>query len=421
MTDSGGQSGRQSNVLVSGASIAGPTLAYWLSRYGFSVTIVERSEAVRGGGYPIDVRGTAVDVVDQMGIYPQLQAAHIGSHGITFLNPDGAVAGRIRPEELTGGEKGRDIELPRGKLTELLFDLTQRASIRYLFNDSIVAIEDNGDGVDVTFENSQAQRFDLVVGADGLHSNTRRLIFGPEEPFSRYLGYCFNGFTMPNFLGLSHEALAFATPGRFAILSASGDTDTLHAFLTFASEAPPITVSQDDQRRLTEELFAGVGWEVPRLVDAMQKADDLYYDVVSQIHLDQWSKGRVGLVGDSAFAPSFLSGQGSSLALVAAYILAGELAINQDPTHAFANYENIMRPFVEANQALAGSGASFLLPRTEEELNARNRALAGSQVQEGGSMPGAESRAVHSSLSLSDYSAALSGDSFWGSHFRSIV
>ncbi|MGK6316743.1 FAD-dependent monooxygenase [Neorhizobium sp. DT-125] len=409
MDDDGSQSGRRFSVLISGASIAGPTLAYWLSRYGFNVTVVERSEAVRGGGYAIDVRGTAVDVVDQMGIYPQLQAAHIGSREITFLNPDGDVAGRIRPEELTGSEEGRDIELPRGNLTELLFALTQRESIQYLFNDSIESIKDDGNGVDVTFKNSEPHRFDVVIGADGLHSNTRRLIFGPEEPFSRYLGYCFNGFTMPNFLGLSHESIAFATPGRFAVLSASGDTDTLHAFLTFASEAPPITASQDEksQRRLTAEMFAGVGWEVPRLVDALQKADDFYYDVVSQIHLEQWSKGRVGLVGDSAFAPSFLSGQGSSIALVGAYILAGELAINQDPTRAFASYEKLMRPFAEANQALAGSGASFLLPRTEDELNARNRALAGRQAQGSGTMPGDDSRTVHSSLRLPDYSAAL--------------
>lgn len=326
-----------------------------------------------------------------------------------FLNPDGGVGGRIRPEDLTGGEEGRDVELPRGNLTELLFGLTQQESIQYLFNDSIVAIKDDGEGVEVAFENRKFQRFDLVIGADGLHSNTRQLIFGPEESFSRYLGYCFNGFTMPNFLGLSHEAIAFAQPGRFAVVSAAGDTDTVNAFLTFASKIPPISANQDaeSQRRLTAEMFAGIGWEVPRLIEAMQKADDLYFDVVGQIHLPQWSKGRVVLVGDSAFAPSFLSGQGTSLALVGAYILAGELAKSRDPAKAFASYEIIMRPFAEANQALAGKGASFLFPRTLEELEARNRSLASSASSDIRSMPGDHSRAVHSSLELPDYSDLL--------------
>jgi 2-polyprenyl-6-methoxyphenol hydroxylase-like FAD-dependent oxidoreductase len=396
---------RNADVLISGASIAGPSLAYWLFRYGFNVTVVERSDAIRGGGYAIDVRGTAVDVVDQMGIYPQLQATHIRSRRITFLNPDGSVGGRIRPEDLTGGEEGRDIELPRGNLTELLFGLTPRGSVQYLFNDSITAIKDDGQGVEVTFKNSKLRRFDVVIGADGLHSNTRQLIFGPEESYSKYLGYCFNGFTMPNFLGLSHEAIAYARPGRFAVVSAVGDTDTVDAFLTFASEFPPISAIQDveGQRRLTSEMFAGTGWEVPRLIKAMQKADDLYSDVVSQIHLPQWSKGRVVLVGDSAFAPSFLSGQGTSIALVGAYILAGELAKNRDHATAFASYEAIMRPFAEANQALAGKGASFLFPRTNEELEARNRSLASSASSIVRSMPGDDSRAVHRSVELPDY------------------
>jgi 2-polyprenyl-6-methoxyphenol hydroxylase-like FAD-dependent oxidoreductase len=401
---------RRARVLISGASIAGPTLAYWLSRYGFEVMVVERGKVIRGGGYPIDIRGTAIDVVERMGIFSQLQASHIYSKKITFLSPDGGTAGVIRPEDLTGGEEGRDIELPRGKLTEHLFALTQQESVRYVFNDSIVSMKDHGHGVDVIFQYGSPERFDFVVGADGLHSNTRRLILGPEELFSRYLGYCFSGFTVPNFLGLSHESLTYVTPGRYAVLSASGETDTLHAFLTFASDEPPFSSNNDEQsqRRSAAQIFAGLGWEVPRLIEAMQKADDLYYDVVSQIHLERWSSGRVVLVGDSAFAPSFLSGQGSSLALVGAYILAGELAIRQETAEAFASYETIMRPFAEANQALAGGGASFLFPRTQRELDTRNQALAGSTSPETKAMPGDHSRAVHSSLRLPDYGARLS-------------
>ncbi|MCA6105878.1 FAD-dependent monooxygenase [Bradyrhizobium cenepequi] len=392
-------------ILVSGASIAGPTIAYWLDHFGFDVTVVERAEAVRSGGYPIDVRGPVVEVADRMGILPGLKDAHIHAKRITFLLPDGSVAGTIRPEEITGGVENRDIELPRGELTKLLYGLTRDGSVRYIFNESIASLDDDGAGVTVTFENGTTENYDVVIGADGLHSNTRRLIFGPEEPFIHYLGYCYNGFTTPNFLELSHESLTYTVPGRYAVLSAVKDSPTLHAFLIFASEEPPFSRHQDpaSQRRLIAEKFDGVGWEVPKLVEAMQQADDLYYDVVSQIHLDRWSKGRVVLVGDAAFAPSFLSGQGSSLAMVGAYILAGELATHDDPTDAFAAYERLMRPFAVANQNLAGDGGAFLLPRTQVEIDARNRVLASLSSSDAEAMPGDTSREVHSSLHLPDY------------------
>lgn len=399
---------QKGRILVSGASIAGPTIAYWLDRFGFDVTVIERADTVRSGGYPIDLRGPAVEVGDRMGILPGLKEAHIHAKRITFLLADGSIAGTIRPEEITGGVENRDIELPRGDLTELLYGLTRDGSVRYVFNESIASLDDDGAGVTVTFESGATEKYDVVIGADGLHSNTRRLIFGPEEPFINYLGYCYNGFTMPNFLELSHESLTYTVPGRYAVLSAVKDSPTLHAFLIFASEEPPFSRHQDpeSQRRLVAEKFDGVGWEVPKLVDAIQQADDLYYDVVSQIHLERWSKGRVVLVGDSAFAPSFLSGQGSSLAIVGAYILAGELATRNDPAEAFAAYEKLMRAFVEANQNLAGDGANFLLPRSQEEIDARNQALAGLSSSDAEDMLGDTSREVHSSLQLPDYTSA---------------
>lgn len=402
---------RKRRVLVSGASIAGPTVAYWLDRFGFDVTVVERAAAVRGGGYPIDVRGPAVEVTERMGILPQLRQAHIGSKRITFLHPDGSVAGAVQPEALTGGVERHDIELPRGDLTDLLYGLTRDGSIRYVFNESIASLDEDDEGVRVAFASGATGRYDVVIGADGIHSRTRRLILGPEAPFSRYLGYCYNGFTMPNFLGLSHESLAYATPGRYAILSAVKDLPTLHAFLIFASEQPPSIEHQDadSQRRLVAEMFSGLGWEVPKLVEAMQGADDLYYDVVSQIRLERWSKGRVVLVGDAAFAPSFLSGQGSSLAMIGAYVLAGELATCGDPFDAFARYETRMRPFVAANQDLAGDGGAFLLPLTQAQIDARNAALASQVKDDGAALPGETSRPVHGALQLPDYESVLGG------------
>lgn len=394
-------------VLVSGASIAGPTLAYWLHHHGFEVTVVERAGAVRGGGYPIEVRGTAIDVVERMGLVQSLRAAHVNSRRITFLDKGGEPIGALSPEAMTGGVKDRDIEIPRGELTTLLFEVT-RERATYRFGDTITELRQRGDGVDVAFASGKNERFDVVIAADGLHSNTRRLVFGSEEPFKRYLGFCFAGFTVPNDLGLSHEAIVYAQPGKAAVLfAAGGDGKTVHAFLNFTYPREPYSDHADEmaQRRLTAEMLQGCGWRTPWMVERMLKADDFFFDSVSQIHMPSWSSGRVVLAGDAAHAPSFLSGQGSSLALVGAYVLAGELATHEHPAAAFAAYERVCRPFVTANQALA-AGGSLLLPATAEELEQRNRWLAGVSGS-GLSRPVMdEGRKEHSMLVLPEYGAA---------------
>jgi 2-polyprenyl-6-methoxyphenol hydroxylase-like FAD-dependent oxidoreductase len=399
---------KNKKVLISGASIAGPALAYWLNRYGFDVTLVERADAVRSGGYPIDLRGSAIDVVDRMGLLSQLQAGHIDTRKLTFVDAAGATIAVITPEAL-GSDSGRHIELPRGALTSMLYEQTRNKEIRYRFSDSIEALVDDGATVEVRFKNGEHDRFDIVVGADGLHSNTRALVFGPEEPFNRYLGRCFNLFSMPNRGRFSHEAVAYAEPGRAAVVYAVGNSETLHAMLVFAAAEVPFFSHPDvdQQRKRTAEKFAGSGWEIPRMVEAMQHADDLYFDTVSQIHMPRWSSGRVVLVGDAAHAPSFLSGQGTSLALVGAYVLAGELATHSEPAGAFASYERIVRPYVEANQALASSGGSILLPRSQEELDRRNRALSAGEFSADSGEFGAKRRQVYNSLLLPDYDQLL--------------
>ena len=397
------------SVLISGASIAGPTLAFWLDRYGFDVTVVERATAVRGGGYPIDIRGTAMDVIERMGLLPQVNAAHIASRALTFIDAAGKTIGTIPVYDLTGN-KGRDVELPRGELTTLLYGLTGNSRVRYRFDDSIEAIEDDGAGVNVRFRSGERQRYDVVLGADGLHSMTRRLVFGPEERFSHYLGHTFNLFSMRNDFGLSHGGIVYAEPGRAAGLFDVRDSEELFAFLIFATETPPFgaQASKAEQIERTAAVFADGGWEVPRMVEALRHADDLFFDTVSQIRMPSWSKGRVALVGDAAYAPSFRSGQGTSIALVGAYVLAGELAGHDNPPDAFAAYEGLVRPFVEANQALAiKEKGDFFLPRTQEELDARNRMLASFEPGRSGDDLSRNARAVHSALALPDYGERL--------------
>ncbi|KNE82710.1 MULTISPECIES: FAD-dependent monooxygenase [Streptomyces] len=386
-------------VLISGAGISGPALAYWLHRAGCAVTVVEKAGGPRAGGYPIDIRGTATEVVRRMGILPHLRDAHIDSRRCTFLNADGSEVASVDPRALAGGAGGQDVEVRRGDLAALLHALV-RDDVEFLFGDSAATLDQHGQGVDVTFRSGRRDTFDLVVGADGMHSQTRESLFGPEERFHRYLGYCFAVFTMPNTFGLSHELIVWNTPGKAAVLYAVGDDDELHAFLNFHHPEPPCEALRNPgaQRDLVDAVFAGAGWEVPGMVRAMRDADDLFFDTAGQIRMPHWSSGRVVLVGDAAYAPSFLTGQGTSLALAGAYMLAHALATHRDHTAAFAAYERGLREFVAMNQALAGKGAARLFPTTARALEQRNTMLRGLVT-----LPSAPAPPAHSALTLPEF------------------
>jgi 2-polyprenyl-6-methoxyphenol hydroxylase-like FAD-dependent oxidoreductase len=386
----------QRAVLISGASISGPALAYWLHRSGYAVTVVEKADTPRDGGYPIDVRGTAIEVVRRMGILPRLRDAHIGTRRCTFLDADGSEVASVTPGAVAGGVEGQDLEVRRGDLASILH-ATVRDDVEFLFGDSIDTLDQSEQGVDVTFHSGRRRTFDLVVGADGMHSRTRESVFGPEEQFHRYLGYCFAIFTVPNTFGLSHEVMMWNTPGKAAALYAAGDNDDLHAFLTFHRPQPPFDALRhpDAQRDLVATVFAGAGWEVPGMVNAMRDADDLFFDTAGQIRMPRWSSGRVALVGDAAYAPSFLTGQGTSLALAGAYMLADALAANRYHTAAFTAYERGIREFVTMNQALVDTGAATLFPTTARALEQRN-----ARLRDLVTMPSATPRPAHSALTL---------------------
>lgn len=396
------------NVLISGASIAGPALAYWLTRYGIKATVVERAAALRGGGYAIDIRGTALDAVTRMGLLVEAQTAHIHREEILFLDVSGQVFAKLTSEAISGGRRGVDVELCRGDLAKMLFDVT-RDTVRYKFNNSIRSLSETGRGVDVVFANGDRETFDIVVGADGLHSNTRALIFGHESQFEKYIGFCFAGFSVPDKFGLRNETVLWNAPGRAAVISATGPGRPAIGMLTFKYPTSPFreAISEADQRELTAKMFPETDWLVPELVKIMRSADDLFFDSVSQIHMPSWSKGRIVLAGDAAHATSFLSGQGSSMALVGAYVLAGELATKADYGVAFSEYERIARPFIEMNQALVTDGGTMMIPITPEALDERNAMLkAASERPQGTGEPGEASRPVHSALKLPAYDVA---------------
>jgi 2-polyprenyl-6-methoxyphenol hydroxylase-like FAD-dependent oxidoreductase len=252
------------------------------------------------------------------------------------------------------GRTHDDAELMRGDLSALLYEPT-KDDVEYLFGDSITGMTEGADGVGVTFENAPPRTFDLVIGADGLHSAVRSLAFGDESRFVRSLDHGVAIFTVPNHLELDREELVYVEPGRtLNLYSAGGDAKALFLF-----DAPAEIDRRDiaAQQAFLRERFGGTGWQAPRLLDEMASASDFYFDAVSQVVMPEWTRGRVALVGDAGYCPSLASGQGTSLALVGAYVLAGELAAAQgDHAAAFAAYEREMREFVEKNQKLGRDG-----------------------------------------------------------------
>lgn len=337
------------NILVSGASIAGPALAYWLREHGYTVTVVERSPMPRPGGYKIDVRGRAMEVLERMGLTDEVRRHHTDMRGGAFLDRRGRTIVEMDADTI-GFREPTDVELLRGDLARILLAATE--GVEYLYGDSITSLTEDGNGVAVTFERSLPRRFDLVIGADGLHSAVRALAFGPEERFLRSLGHHVAIFSVPNLLELDRWETIQAEKGRtLNVYSTRQDTEAKAAFM-FAS--PDAAYGRRDivrQQQILAEVFASHGWIAPQLLAAMPAAPDFYFDSLSVVEMESWSTGRIALVGDAAYCPSPASGQGTSLALVGAYVLAGELATaGGDHKSAFAAYEQRMRHFVAVNQ-----------------------------------------------------------------------
>lgn len=358
-------------VLISGAGIAGPALAFWLLKYGFQPTVVERSASPRDGGYAIDVRGAAIEVADRMGVLDELREAKTGMRGLSVVDAAGRSVADITMDRVANSSD--DVEVMRGTLSRLIYQRTD--GTEYVFGDSISRIEQGSRAVNVSFEHGEEREFDLVVGADGLHSTVRELVFGPEARFQRYLGYHLSIFSTGNLSGLDGWTQFHNTPGRLAALYRT--QNYTGGFLSFAS--PELRFDPRDtgeQLGLLERAFADSAWITPQLLDAARSADDFYFDSASQIRMPGWAHGRVVLLGDAAHCPSPMSGQGSSLALVGAFVLAAELRdAAGDHAVAFQRYQDRMRGLVRKNQKLALDGARVLVPKSMTGIRLRNSAF----------------------------------------------
>ncbi|GGQ16733.1 2-polyprenyl-6-methoxyphenol hydroxylase-like FAD-dependent oxidoreductase [Actinomadura coerulea] len=359
------------NVLISGASIGGPALAYWLRRYGFGVTVVEVTPGPRAGGQAVDVRGPALEVAERMGVLDRIREQRVEMRGMSMVDGDGNELYRSEEYTLTGGDLGSpDVEILRDDLSAILADAAGDG-VEYLYGDSIAGLEQGDDGVRVIFQSGTVRTFDLVVGADGAHSNTRRLVFGPEKDFITHLGTYLSVWTAPNFLGLDRWQVFHQVPGSSwggGVMSVRGNEE-VRVYLGFESERPIEYDHRDTaaQKKIMADALAGGGWVLPELVETMWDAADFHFDSMAQIHMDSWSSGRVVLLGDAGYCGSPLSGQGTSMALVGAYVLAGELkAAGGDHRAAFADYEKELRGYVAANQELALTNKA----RVEAQRNA---------------------------------------------------
>jgi 2-polyprenyl-6-methoxyphenol hydroxylase-like FAD-dependent oxidoreductase len=340
-------------VLVTGASITGPALAHWLSRRGAEVTVVEQAPELRPGGQAVDARGVAKEVIRRMGLDAEVRAACTETAGAYTVDADGKVLETFRADENDGDGYISEIEVLRGDLSQVLYDDT-RGGVEYVFGDRIAELTQDADGVDVTFIGGERRRFDLVIGADGLHSALRAMVFGPREQFVRHLGLVLAFYSVPNEFGLDRWLIDYQEAGRSAGLRPIRDATRAIAMFSFPS--PDFDIDYRDveaQKRLLREQMAGFGWLTPRILAHLDDTPDFYLDQVAQVVMDHWHIGRVGLLGDAAFSASPMSGAGTGLALVGAYLLAGELAAaDWDPEAGFAGYEARMRSYVEDNQEI---------------------------------------------------------------------
>ncbi len=360
-------------VLVSGAGIAGMTLAYWLAWHGFRPTVVERGLWQRTTGSPVDVRGQALQVAERMGVLARLRAAGTNIAEMRFVDGGGRSVARINLRALSRSTGGLDVELSRAALASIL-QAACADHAEFVFGDSISALAQDEHGVDVTFEHGRPRRFDLVVGADGLHSAVRRIAFGPEQTYLRHLGIYAATVPFDGPTNRPGEVIMHNTPGRAVALQPSADGPS--AFFAFRRPRLADFDHRDiEQHRLLLAAAFGRGsWRTPELLARAYAAEDLYFDAVSRVSMPTWSTGRITLLGDAASCVS-LFGDGSSLAMAGAFALAEELAATpSDHRAALRRYEARHRRLAEPRQRGAEQASHLLIPATWAGIRARNAA-----------------------------------------------
>jgi 2-polyprenyl-6-methoxyphenol hydroxylase-like FAD-dependent oxidoreductase len=362
----------QPTVLISGAGIAGPALAFWLNKSGYRVTIVELADDIRPGGQTVDLRGAGGEVVQRMGLIDKMRARSLDQRGVAWIKSDGHRRAEMPVTAFNGNGLVSKLEILRGDLVDVLYQET-KGQTEYRFDTRIAELSQSDDAVEATLTDGTKLSADLVVGCDGPHSAVRRLVFGPEEQFVQPLGGYNAWFTAPDTVGLDGWYLMYQAPGLNASMRPSHDPALAKAGLAFRSQ--PVAYDRrnaDEQQALLTRHFAAAGWQCDALLSAAAESDDFYFDAFVQVHMPTISQGRVTLAGDAGYCASPLSGMGTSLALVGAYVLAGELgpAGGLDANGiqaALQRYESVMRPYVDRCQDLP-NGIDGYLPKSDSDI-----------------------------------------------------
>ncbi|MQY20831.1 FAD-dependent monooxygenase [Nocardia macrotermitis] len=353
-------------ILVSGGGIAGNAVALQLLRAGITVTIVERATAPRPGGQAVDLRGPSREVAERMGLMPAIGKSQLQELGITYVDPRGRTYANMSMEYFEGKGPVAEIEITRGDLNQVLLNELAGlgGTLDYRYGEWITALHQDDAGVRVEFASGQSESFDLVVGADGVHSATRRLAFGPEEQFSTYLGGYMSFFTIPTPPNIRPGWFTMQMiPGAAVGIRPDGRPDTAKAILTMLTDRDPaLRGDLDAQHRLVHRHLEGDGWHAPAVLAGMAAADDFYFDELTRIDMPSLSAGRVTLLGDAGYCGSPMTGMGTAMAMVGAYLLAGEIARTPDDLpDALRRYERQVTPFLDKARELPGGGIQMML------------------------------------------------------------
>lgn len=372
---------RNKKVLISGASIAGPTMGFWLAKYGFDVTIVERSKYLRLGGQNLDIRGAGRAITRLMGIESQILAANTGEIGLQFVNKDNQVEAAFPRDGANGFTS--EAEILRGDLVNILYNAT-KDKVKYIFGKHITAVDQDNEKVITTFNDGATTVFDLLIAADGVRSTTRQLLFG-DEPEIKFLGLYNAWYTIPKNETDTKWARWYTAPGSRVMVIRPDNHGTVRASFSFLSNNLSYQkLSNSEQKKILKEKLSGAGWEEDRLMEEIEKNDDVYFDGISQVHAPRWFNGRTGMIGDAAYCPTPLTGMGTTLAITGAYLLAGELSRHEKHGDAFTAYEERMRPFVKDIQKLPPGVPWLAHPKSKfgvKMVNTLARILASGPVK----------------------------------------
>jgi 2-polyprenyl-6-methoxyphenol hydroxylase-like FAD-dependent oxidoreductase len=357
-------------IVINGIGVAGPALAYWLHKAGHDVLLVEEAPRIRAGGFIIDFWGIGYHIARQMGVIDDIRALGYQVREVRFVDRTGRKTGGFDVDVFHRVTHGDFTSVRRSDISATIYRAID-GKVEAIFGDSIASIDDTGTRVRVQFDHAPAREVDLVIGADGLHSRVRRLVFGPESNFAASLGYHVAAFEAEGYR--PREELVYIShglPGRQISRFSMRDDRTLFLFI-FRDE---LIEGHEEPKSVLRRVFAGAGWEWPQIEAEMERAPEIYFDTVSQIRMDRWTKGRVALIGDAAACVSLMGGEGTGLAIAEAYVLAGELhACGSDFATAFGRYEQRLMPFLRSKQRSAAGFASSFAPKTSLGIAFRNQ------------------------------------------------